>query len=157
MVESDVLVLDSQRLNLTCVALGVRAALAHKLKRPTPVYLWKDILFLPRFTRRIPDHPTLWYNFSQGFTPASPANPSITPISFGGYLMLGSGARGAGIKQIQLERVRLSSNPPFTLIPLHFSDRLGYRYQIHLRCWSREVIHRPKQGRDGHSADRFRL
>ena len=46
------------------------------------------------------------------------ANCLVAPISLGGYLMLGSSVRRVGIKQIQLEQVRVSRSPSrFDRIP----------------------------------------
>jgi len=129
---------DLQRLNPTCVALGVRAALAlnsnvqHRSTFDRKHYFYQDL-------------PT-GYQITQHYGTASvrdppyiSANSLVAPISLGGYLTLGNGVRRVGIKQIQLEQVR-SSLPPPSARPCR-SSRLGHR-QIHLRCSSREVVHR---------------
>ena len=127
-----------QRLNPTCVALGVRAALAlnsnvqHRSTFDRKHYFYQDL-------------PT-GYQITQHYGTASvndpsyiPANSPAAPISLGGHLTLGNGARRVGIKQIQLEQVRSSAPPPS--VQPYRSSSLGHR-QIHLRCSSREVLHR---------------
>ena len=98
---------DSQRLNPTCVALGVRTALA----------LNSNVQRRSTFDRKhyfYQDLPT-GYQITQHYgtasvrdPPYSSANPPVAPISLGGHLTVGNGVRRVGIKQIQLEQVRFS-------------------------------------------------
>ena len=102
---------DLQSLNPTCVALGVRAALA----------LNSNVQLRSTFDRKhyfYQDLPT-GYQITQHYGTASvrdpshiSANSSVAPISLGGHLTLGNGVRRVGIKQIQLEQVRFSAPPP---------------------------------------------
>jgi len=129
---------DLQRLNPTCVALGVRTALA----------LNSNVQRRSTFDRKhyfYQDLPT-GYQITQHYGTASlrvtsyiSANSPVAPISLGGHLTLGNGVRRVGIKQIQLEQVRSFALPPSA--QPYRSSRLGHR-QIRLRCSSREVIHR---------------
>ena len=95
---------DLQRLNPTCVALGVRTALA----------LNSNVQTRSTFDRKhyfYQDLPA-GYQITQHYGTASvrvssyrlSANSLPAPISLGGYLLLGNGIHKVGIKQIQLDR-----------------------------------------------------
>ena len=75
---------------------------ALELKRSTSVDLRQEALFLPRFTRRMSNHPTLWCILGQIFIPPPPLS----------HRQLLNGAHRIGIKQIQLEQVRFLNLPP---------------------------------------------
>lgn len=102
---------DLQRLNPTCVALGIRAALA----------LNSNVQLRSTFDRKhyfYQDLPT-GYQITQHYGTASVRDPPyistnspVAPISLGGHLTLGNGVRKVGIKQIQLEQVRSTAPPP---------------------------------------------